>query len=395
MKIIEAIAAFIIGIVISVFVSPFAADYFGVFATAVLEVLFLVTPLLICFLKRENIKERFSLNLPSIRDFFGAALVFIGSVAISNELSVIIMKFAPLSNETDAAFLSEYFSNTSPFVALVFVALIPAICEEMLYRGYILNSFKTDKSRVILPIIASSVLFSAAHLDLYKALPVLVLGTGFGIIAVLSNSILLTVIAHFVNNSLSVIAFYATGNYSDTGSASLILGTKATVFISLIGLAFGVLLILGGIAVFKNKKIKGCLVGILAAVFLLFSFVGGMVAVSSEISEVLDIRDTQTINKTQTCEKDFVIDKNTICFPIVFAASENEKTVCNISITDEKGEEIISAHEMLAGQVFFAEKGKYKLVVTYEVPQDIKLEQKVEYTATVYTFAEYTTSPEQ
>ena len=89
-------------------------------------------------------------------------------------------------------------------LTLFHVALVPAICEETLYRGYVMSAFQ--KSWGIWPaIIVSGLLFGLYHIQLTNLIPLATLGMLFAYITWVSESILPAIIAHLINNGGSVL----------------------------------------------------------------------------------------------------------------------------------------------------------------------------------------------
>lgn len=96
--------------------------------------------------------------------------------------------------------------ETGFLIPLAFlIGTTPAICEELLFRGYV----QTRLNRRIGPalgIILSSAGFAAFHMDLIHIIAVFPLGMYLGVIAWRSGSLLPAMLGHFVNNSISVFA---------------------------------------------------------------------------------------------------------------------------------------------------------------------------------------------
>lgn len=89
-------------------------------------------------------------------------------------------------------------------VTLFHVALVPAVCEETLYRGYVMSAF--EKSWGIWPaIIFSGLLFGLYHVQLSNLIPLATLGMLFAYVTWISKSIYPAIAAHFVNNGGSVL----------------------------------------------------------------------------------------------------------------------------------------------------------------------------------------------
>ena len=90
------------------------------------------------------------------------------------------------------------------WLTLFHVALVPAVCEEVLYRSYVLRSF--EKSWSIWPaIIISGVFFGMYHLQLSNLLPLASIGMILAYITWITRSIFPAMAAHFVNNGGSVL----------------------------------------------------------------------------------------------------------------------------------------------------------------------------------------------
>lgn len=87
--------------------------------------------------------------------------------------------------------------------ALATFALLPAVCEEILFRGVLARSLGRSTSLIVAALV-SAVVFSAYHLSLVQALPTLSLGTLLAMIAIRADSIAPTVVAHAINNTLAI-----------------------------------------------------------------------------------------------------------------------------------------------------------------------------------------------
>ena len=91
-----------------------------------------------------------------------------------------------------------------PLVQLIFlIAILPGICEEMLFRGYIIRGF--EKSGFWKAIIISGILFGVFHLDFFRLLPASIMGIWLGYLLLKTKSIFITMLAHALHNSSTVI----------------------------------------------------------------------------------------------------------------------------------------------------------------------------------------------
>ncbi len=90
------------------------------------------------------------------------------------------------------------------WLTLFHVGLVPAVCEETLYRGYVLRAF--EKSWGIWPaILVSGLLFGLYHVQLSNLLPLAAIGIFLAYVTWTSESIYPAMVAHLVNNGGSVL----------------------------------------------------------------------------------------------------------------------------------------------------------------------------------------------
>lgn len=100
-------------------------------------------------------------------------------------------------------------NSVSDYVlALVVMAFLPALCEEALFRGGLQNFLTRSTNKAIISIIVVSLLFSVAHFSYYGFLSRFFLSIVIGMIYYYSGSLWLAVLAHFLNNALSVTVLY-------------------------------------------------------------------------------------------------------------------------------------------------------------------------------------------
>ena len=112
--------------------------------------------------------------------------------------------------EDSAAGLTEvFFGDTSIgglILNLFMIALIPAIGEELVFRGVLFRIFQKWVRNIHVVIFITSILFSAMHLQFYGFIPRLFLGLLFGYLFWYSRSLWVPIIIHFINNGTAVTA---------------------------------------------------------------------------------------------------------------------------------------------------------------------------------------------
>ncbi len=121
---------------------------------------------------------------------------------------------------------------------LFVVALLPALCEELLFRGALQQLFCRMVRNPHVAIWLTAAVFSLFHGEIFAFLPRFVLGAALGYLFYYGGSLWFNVTAHFINNALAIIVFYlcSKGVVDVQATESL----NAPWFLVLIGLAIAV-----------------------------------------------------------------------------------------------------------------------------------------------------------
>ena len=93
------------------------------------------------------------------------------------------------------------------FLNLLIIALIPAIGEELTFRGVLQQSL-TRKMNPHIAIILSAAIFSFIHFQFYGFLPRMFLGILLGYMFYITGSLWTSILMHFVNNGTAVVLYY-------------------------------------------------------------------------------------------------------------------------------------------------------------------------------------------
>jgi uncharacterized protein len=120
------------------------------------------------------------------------------------------------SSEEKAARLTEVFlvmkTPGELYYNLLIIAVLPALGEELLFRGILQRLFNDLTKNIHVAIFITAALFSAIHMQFYGFLPRMVLGVLFGYLFVWSGSIWVPILGHFINNGAAVVFAYLAGN---------------------------------------------------------------------------------------------------------------------------------------------------------------------------------------
>ena len=190
------------------------------------------------FLRRHRVflHEVCPLGVPSLRDMAGALLCVFGLAPLSGLVAELARRALPreLNAETMVVSLTKGVTAGELVGVVLAAALLPAIVEELLFRGFLTRAFlgRSNLLAVMLP----SAMFGIFHVEPTQAAGTFVLGVGFGITRLYTDSVLTSILCHLAYGSYVLIDVYAGG---EVGSTELHLGR---VGLGLAVSAFGFLL---------------------------------------------------------------------------------------------------------------------------------------------------------
>ncbi|MEQ8910502.1 MAG: type II CAAX endopeptidase family protein [Vicingaceae bacterium] len=137
--------------------------------------------------------------------------------------------------ELTKAFLRMETTNDL-WINLILIALLPALGEELIFRGIVQQTINKGRQNPHLGIWVSALLFSALHMQFYGFFPRMILGAFFGYLLVWGKSLWLPIFAHFINNATAVIIAYKLGVEGMEKEFDQIGASESTYLISLVGI---------------------------------------------------------------------------------------------------------------------------------------------------------------
>jgi len=93
-------------------------------------------------------------------------------------------------------------------INMIVVGCLPALGEELIFRGILQKYLIRWTRRAWIGIVASAILFSAIHMQFQGFLPRVFLGILLGYAFWVSGSLWLAIFLHFVNNGAQVVMYY-------------------------------------------------------------------------------------------------------------------------------------------------------------------------------------------
>lgn len=163
--------------------------------------------LVIVILLKDHINQRLKLKRVGISTLVYCMLLLIVIIPLKVFGSEFTQFLLGNLNMSDEGYISIY--SGSLIRNLLFIAFIPAICEELLFRGLLID-LNIGKNMHILAI-TNGLMFSMFHLGYDQLLYTFISGTIYAYIAIITGSILPTIVMHFIGNAIVVWSVHSSG----------------------------------------------------------------------------------------------------------------------------------------------------------------------------------------
>ncbi|MEE0452267.1 ABC transporter permease subunit/CPBP intramembrane protease [Peptacetobacter sp.] len=209
----DGFMVYVLAFISLIYVSPILNMKLGIMGNTINQFIMALIPILVAVYIKADFKKLFSIKKIKIKDIIRAAVTwFVGSLIMS-VFVMILLKLFPDQMKVSEQLNEIIKSSGGLFTQIILFALVPAICEEILFRGFVLSAFRDKKTfgqknekHIVFAIVVSGILFGIMHLDFIRIIPTSILGMVMAYNVYKSKSIFTSVGIHFFNNLLSVLS---------------------------------------------------------------------------------------------------------------------------------------------------------------------------------------------
>lgn len=209
----DGFMVYVLAFISLIYVSPILNMKLGIMGNTINQFIMALIPILVAVYIKADFKKLFSIKKIKIKDIIRAAVTwFVGSLIMS-VFVMILLKLFPDQMKVSEQLNEIIKSSGGLFTQIILFALVPAICEEILFRGFVLSAFRDKKTfgqknekQIVFAIVVSGILFGIMHLDFIRIIPTSILGMVMAYNVYKSKSIFTSVGIHFFNNLLSVLS---------------------------------------------------------------------------------------------------------------------------------------------------------------------------------------------
>jgi polar amino acid transport system substrate-binding protein len=157
--------------------------------------------------------------------------------------------------------------ETPPWLAWTLIALVPAVCEETLFRGWVQSALVggwPSRGRMLAGLLVQAACFAVFHLLPERMPQSFALGLAAGAIALATRSLLPAIVCHAAHNSMPLVLLWLTGMLSPASdvdaSVAAAAGTTLPTWIVMAGaatLAVGAVILRAAVAAGNGRRPHG------------------------------------------------------------------------------------------------------------------------------------------
>lgn len=153
------------------------------------------------------------LTLPEPHPLLSYVAIIFAGLAIILPMATLNAMLFPVTFDSAEMFSLDFSKPYRVVLAFISTAVVPAFCEEFLFRGLVASNLKPYGKGTA--IIVSAVAFGLVHQNPLQLLYATVAGIVFGFVYLETESIWCCIAIHFVNNFTSVLQSYSAWRYGD------------------------------------------------------------------------------------------------------------------------------------------------------------------------------------
>ncbi len=183
--------------------SVFVLKY-GIWGLVIEQLMILGITLFYSWYMKADFQKLFSVSKTKPVYFLYATITWLGVYIIMLFVSALLTYFFPASAAAADSNLFDIWEGKSIITIILSSALLPAICEESAFRGFLFGTLK-NKIGIVTAIVITGAVFGMYHMSLVKLIPVGILGGLLAYVVYKTKSIFVSIWMHFLNNLASVL----------------------------------------------------------------------------------------------------------------------------------------------------------------------------------------------
>jgi sodium transport system permease protein len=228
----DGVAVFLVALAWTEFAGLLLGDRLGLWSVPFFTLGLVLIPLAVSALLRFSLTQTFSVVRPTLLQCAAGLLLSSGMLAATVVESILVARFFP-GLPVSAKALHTDINGASLSYLIVSVAILPAVCEEFLFRGFILTSFMNGgkRSRGFLAIVSCGILFGFLHLEPAQIPMTALIGILLSWACVKTGSVFVPVVMHAFHNLSLLLLFRYGSSILPTSSVGMLVHGGIAMFL--------------------------------------------------------------------------------------------------------------------------------------------------------------------
>lgn len=218
-----------------------------------IQMIIFVLPLLYVLYTKRSILQTYSFRKTKLMNFVAALFMGCGTMLIGIILTSFVSMLFPTEAEMVSSGLMNELMSDNELLTFAVVALTPAICEEMLFRGFLFSAFR-GRYKIVVSVLLTAVIFGVYHMSIVRFFTTALLGAALAVIVYYSDSIFPAMMMHAINNGIAVLQMYHPDTMENV--FPLFAVEEPGIMESIVVSTMGILLLAAGVAMFKILQKK-------------------------------------------------------------------------------------------------------------------------------------------
>lgn len=181
----------------------------GIYGLAITELGILLLSIGFARVCKADLRAVFPIYKPKLSKTFGTLLLWIGGVTMSLACSGLILYFFPEEMTAVGDGLSDVIVSVPVIVSVFITCLMPAVCEEAVHRGVILNSLLPLKNKWLI-VFLMGIFFGLFHTSIWRFVPTAILGAFLSYVMLETRNIIYPAVFHGINNLFPTLLSFLT-----------------------------------------------------------------------------------------------------------------------------------------------------------------------------------------
>jgi len=169
---------------------------------------FIILPVAVYMLKRRGLSDAVRLNPVPVLPVMSVIFLALTSTLVSGMITALWSALLDLIGLSMDAGTVIPTTKQELMLSVITAAAIPAVCEELLFRGVVMSAWESRGTKFA--VIVSAVLFALMHGNIYGLPAYLIIGALSGYLVFALDSVYVGMIFHTVYNTACLVLNYAT-----------------------------------------------------------------------------------------------------------------------------------------------------------------------------------------